>query len=279
MLLSLLLHGDAVAGGGLFGYDAPRLHAVINDFPPALLVVGVLLELAYLFTKRESLRNAAYWTLVVGAVTTAVALFSGLRAEEAVEHGQAIHEIMQVHERFAWITLGVFGVVAVWRVLRESKMLRRERVVLALVGVVGLVLLTATGMEGGELVFDHAAGMSTEAMEAEIRTARAGTSTRRVRNMTTDAMTADCSGAEPTGRACETGHTPMRPAHRNTKTDEASGAGQRPTAPAPPRPAIHARCVAANRTQLVLRSARYRARQKPSSTSTWPRPPRYWLNS
>ena len=168
MLLSLLLHGDAAASSGLFGYDAPRLHAVINDFPPALLVVGVLLELAYLFTKRESLRSASYWSLVIGAVSAAVTLFSGLRAEKALEHGQSIHEIMQVHERFAWITLGVFGVVAVWRVLRESKMGRQERWALALVGVLGLVPLTVTGVEGGELVFDHAAGMSTEAMQAEI---------------------------------------------------------------------------------------------------------------
>jgi uncharacterized membrane protein len=207
MLLSLLLHGDAVAGGGLFGYDAPRLHAVINDFPPALLVVGVLLELAYLFTKRESLRNAAYWTLVVGAVTTAVALFSGLRAEEAVEHGQAIHEIMQVHERFAWITLGVFGVVAVWRVLRESKMLRRERVVLALVGVVGLVPLTATGMEGGELVFDHAAGMSTEAMEAEIQNRAGGHEHAPGEEHDEEAMTADSLGSETDSAA------PAKPVH------------------------------------------------------------------
>lgn len=173
MLLSLLLHGDAAASSGLFGYDAPRLHAVFNDFPPALLVVGVLLELAYLLTKRESLRSASYWSLVIGAVSAAVALFSGLRAEDALEHGQSIHEIMQVHERFAWITLGVFGVVAVWRVLRESKMGRRERWALALVGVLGLVPLTVTGVEGGELVFDHAAGMTTEAMQAEI-TNRAG---------------------------------------------------------------------------------------------------------
>jgi uncharacterized membrane protein len=174
MLLSLLLHGDAVAAGGLFGYDAPRLHAVINDFPPALLVVGVLFELAYLFTKRESLRSAAYWSLVVGAVTTAAAVFSGLRAEDAIQHGEAIHEIMETHERFAWITLGFFGVVAVWRVLRESKMLRKERWAVALIGVVGLGFLTVTGMEGGEMVFDHAAGMSTEAMEAEIQDREGG---------------------------------------------------------------------------------------------------------
>jgi len=173
MLLSLLLHGDAVAAGGLFGYDMPRLHAVLNDFPPALLVVGTLFQLAYLFTKRESLRSAAYWSLVVGAVTTAAAVFSGLRAEDAIQHGQAIHEIMETHERFAWITLGFFGVIAVWLVLRDAKMLRKERWALAIIGVVGLGFLTATGMEGGELVFDHAAGMSTEAMQAEIQN-RAG---------------------------------------------------------------------------------------------------------
>jgi len=173
MLLSLLLHGDATASGGLFGYDAPRLHAVLNDFPPALLVVGVAFELAYLFTKRESLRHAAFWSLVVGAASTAVALVSGLRAEDAIEHGQAIHDIMEVHERFAWITLGIFAVVAVWRLLRETKMGRGERWAAAMVGVIGLVFVVATGREGGELVFDHAAGISTEAMEAEVKN-RAG---------------------------------------------------------------------------------------------------------
>jgi uncharacterized membrane protein len=207
MLFSLVLHGDAVAGGGLFGYDAPRLHAVINDFPPALLVVGVLFELAYLFTKRESLRSAAYWSLVVGAVATAVALFSGLRAEDAVEHGQAIHEIMQVHERFAWITLGFFGVVAVWLVLRESKMLLKERWVLAIVGVVGLGFLTATGVEGGELVFDHAAGMSTEAMQAEIMNREGGHEHALGEEHDEEAMTVDSLGSVTDSAA------PAKPAH------------------------------------------------------------------
>ena len=174
MLLSLLLHGDAVASTGLFGYDAPRLHAVINDFPPALLVAGVLFELGYLFTKRESLRSAAYWSLVVGAVMTGLTIFSGLRAEEAIQHGQAIHEIMETHERFAWITLGFFGVVAVWRLLRETKMGRGERWAAALVGVVGLGFLVATGREGGEMTFDHGAGMTTTQMEAEIKDRAAG---------------------------------------------------------------------------------------------------------
>lgn len=174
MLLSLLLHGDPVASTGFLGYDAPRWHAVINDFPPALLVVGVGFELAYLFTKRDSLRSAAYWTLVIGAVMTGMAIATGLRAEGAIQHGEAIHEIMETHERLAWITAGFFGVVALWRLLREKKMALGERWLVALIGVVGLGFLVATGREGGELVFDHAAGMNTAAMEAEIKNRAAG---------------------------------------------------------------------------------------------------------
>jgi uncharacterized membrane protein len=174
MLLSLLLHGDAVASTGFLGYDAPRWHAVINDFPPALLVVGVGFELAYLFTKRESLRSAAYWSLIVGAVMTGLTIFSGLRAEDAIQHGEAIHEIMETHERLAWITAGFFGVVALWRIVREKKMGLGERWGVALIGVVGLGFLVATGREGGEMVFDHAAGMNTAAMEAEIKNRAAG---------------------------------------------------------------------------------------------------------
>ncbi|HEX5004160.1 MAG TPA: DUF2231 domain-containing protein [Gemmatimonadales bacterium] len=174
MLLSLLLHGDAAASTGFLGLDAAHFHAIFNDFPPALLVVGVGFELAYLFTRRESLRHAAFWSLVVGAVLTANAVATGLKAEDSIQHGQAIHEIMEVHERFAWITLGFFAVIAAWLLLREKKMGWRERWTMALVGVIGLGFLVATGREGGKLVFEHAAGMSTEAMEAEIRNREGG---------------------------------------------------------------------------------------------------------
>jgi len=230
--LSLLLHGDAAASAGLFGYDAPRLHAVINDFPPALLVIGVFFELGYLFTKRESLRSAAYWSLIVGAVFTAVAVFSGLRAEDAIQHGEAIHDIMETHERFAWITLGFFGVVAVWRVLRDAKMGRPERWAVALIGVVGLGFLVATGREGGEMVFDHAAGMSTEAIEVEIKDRAAGhqheegadeadhdhadSATAPMQMDSTGAMpaTAPDSAAAPAAAPTHT-HAPGTPAHKD----------------------------------------------------------------
>lgn len=174
MLLSLLLHGDSPASGGFLGYDAPRLHAALNDFPAAVLIVAVGFELAYLLTRKDGFRQVAFYTLVVGAVMTAAAVISGLRAEDAIEHGDAIHDIMETHERFGYITLGVFAALAIWRLLREKKMALAERWAAAAAGIVGLGFVIATSREGGELVFDHAAGIPTSVLQAEIMNREAG---------------------------------------------------------------------------------------------------------
>ena len=52
----------------MFGYDAARWHAVLNDFPAALLVVAVVFDFAAATTKRESLMWAAIWTLWAGVI-------------------------------------------------------------------------------------------------------------------------------------------------------------------------------------------------------------------
>ncbi len=121
----LFLHGDG--GGGFLGYDLPRLHAALNDFPPALLVAAVIFEILFLLTKRDSLRIAAYWTLLAGVIGAGLAVLSGLGAEDKIAHGEAVHEIMEEHEELAFITTGIFAVVAIWRLWRERVMSRGER--------------------------------------------------------------------------------------------------------------------------------------------------------
>ena len=106
----LLLHGDG--GGSFLGYDLPRLHALLNDFPVGLLVAAVVFEILFLLTKRDSLRIAAYWTLMAGVIGAGLAVLSGLGAEDRIAHGEAVHEIMEEHEELAFITTGIFAVVA-----------------------------------------------------------------------------------------------------------------------------------------------------------------------
>ena len=168
----LFLHGNG--GGGFLGYDLPRLHAVLNDFPVGLLVAAVIFEILFLFTKRDSLRTAAYWTLMAGVIGAGLAVLSGLGAEDRIAHGEAVHEIMEEHEELAYITTGIFAVVALWRLWRERVMSRGERMAALCLALVGSGFLVSTGQHGGEMVFDHAAGMKTPALEEEIKSRAMG---------------------------------------------------------------------------------------------------------
>lgn len=152
----------------MLGYDWPRLHAALNDLPAALLLVTVLFDLAGAVTRRPSLRTAGFWTLVAGAAGGVLAVVSGLQAEEHIAHGEAVHRVMETHEELALITLGIFAVLALWRIVRERRMGSTERAVVLAASLGGLGVLLATAVYGGKLVFDHAAGIPTKVLQAEM---------------------------------------------------------------------------------------------------------------
>jgi uncharacterized membrane protein len=150
----------------MLGYDWPRLHAALNDFPAALLLVSVLFDAAGAVTKRESLRVVGFWTLVTGVLGTGAAVIAGLQAEDVIEHSDEAHAIMEQHETLGFMVLGVFGVLALWRVLRRGVWRPKEQPFALAAGLVGLVLLVRTAQIGGTLVFDHALGISNARMHS-----------------------------------------------------------------------------------------------------------------
>lgn len=153
----------------MLGYDWPRLHAALNDLPAALLLAAVLFDLAGVITKRPALRTAGFLTLLLGAVGGAAAVLSGLQAEQHIAHGEAVHRVMETHEELGFITLGIFGVLALWRSVREKRMGSAERAVSLALSLGGAAALFATAIYGGRLVFEHAAGIPTEVLQAEMR--------------------------------------------------------------------------------------------------------------
>jgi uncharacterized membrane protein len=161
----LLLHGTAgAASPTFFGYDLPRLHAALNDFPPALLLTAIFLEILFLWTRRDSLRAASYWTLVLGVLSTAVTVVSGLLAARTIMDAGETRALMEEHEDAAYWTLGFFVVLGIWRVVRERVMARRERIWALVFSLVAVATLVRTAQHGGSLVFDHGAGLSEDTM-------------------------------------------------------------------------------------------------------------------
>ena len=158
----------------MLGYDAARWHAVLNDLPAALLFVAVLFDLAAAATKRESLMWAAIWTLWAGVIGGWAAVGAGKLAAGSIEHGEALHEIMEKHESMALMTMALFTVVLGWRLIRRFQMPAQELALTRVLSVVGLAGLVWTGILGGRLVFEHAAGIPAKTMRAEIENREAG---------------------------------------------------------------------------------------------------------
>lgn len=146
-------------------YDIARLHAALNDLPTALLLTAVFFDLAGAVTKREALAIVGFWTLVLGAVGAGLAVLTGLLAERAVEHGDAMHAVMEQHETLAITTTVIFGLLTVWRLVRRNRLGPRERPVFLTAGVIGVGLLIATSQRGGELVFRYGGGIPTAELQ------------------------------------------------------------------------------------------------------------------
>jgi len=158
----------------MFGYDWPRFHAAVNDLPAALLFVTVLFDLGAWLTKRESLKAAALWTLWAGVIGGWIAVIAGLQAEKVIEHGEAIHDLMETHETLALTTMGIFTAVLAWKLFRRAKLTRAEEAGLRVLSVAGLVTVIWTGVIGGKLVFEHAAGIPNVMMQTEMKNREAG---------------------------------------------------------------------------------------------------------
>jgi len=103
-----------------------------------------------------------------------VAVLAGLKAEDAIEHGEAIHELMETHETLALTTMGIFTVVLAWKLFRRSKLTGAEETGLRALSLAGLVTIVWTGVLGGKLMFEHAAGIPKAAMQTEMENREAG---------------------------------------------------------------------------------------------------------
>jgi len=183
------------------GYDAVRLHAALNDLPTALLTVAILFELGAWLRKRESLAWASLWCLWAGVLGGWAAVVAGHLAEEDIDHGDAIHQIMERHQLAGTIVMGLFTVLLIWKLWRRSGRSAAEEWTLRALGVAGLAGLLLVANLGGRLVFDHAAGVSNAKMIAELKDRKA-----------LPAMT-DSAAAAPTGRGHT--HAPGAPPHEH----------------------------------------------------------------
>ncbi len=125
-------------------------HVVLIHFPIALFITAVAFDLIAQSTKRRGLADAAYYNLLMAAISTVPALATGLLAWQFQLEGQKLKGILWLHLVLACVSTVMIWLVwwAHFRARRRAAYLPSYRVAVELLAV-GLV--AATGHLGGFL--------------------------------------------------------------------------------------------------------------------------------
>ncbi|MCM2305797.1 MAG: DUF2231 domain-containing protein [Elusimicrobia bacterium] len=139
-----------------------HLHPAAVHFPIALLIAGAAAAVLRLRKAApEWLSKAESWLLWPGTFSAWATLGLGLLAEKTAPHVPSAWEVLAEHETLAWWTCGVFSALSLLRAfaLREGLDEGKARAAQVLLWMIGLGLLVATAMHGGELVFGYGVGV------------------------------------------------------------------------------------------------------------------------
>jgi len=139
-----------------------ELHPPIVHFAIALTIVGVIFDFVGLILRKESLKNAGFWTFVIGVIAVWGAMFSGESAEELVEkfiEGTSVEEIFETHEELGKILPWIFLFLGLFRIYLFIKENQKIFILYIIVAFVSIGLIGYQGRLGGIMVYEYGVGV------------------------------------------------------------------------------------------------------------------------
>lgn len=139
-----------------------ELHPPIVHFAIALVITSVIFDFLGLVLKKESLKNAGFWTLMAGAIAVILAFITGHQAEELVEkfvEGTQAEKRLEIHETVGTILLGAVLILTGFRVFVSKKEDIRLMGIYILIGFIVMAIVGLQGRIGGKLVYEEGLGV------------------------------------------------------------------------------------------------------------------------
>jgi len=135
-----------------------HLHLLFNHLPIIIPIVGLLVLFVNIIVRSEIVQRVGYLILILGAIATVPAFFTGEGAEEIVENLEGIthdiiHEHEEVAETFAILSyiLGGLSLLGLWANLKRKSFSLWLGYAIFAYGFVVLVFAQQTGVTGGEI--------------------------------------------------------------------------------------------------------------------------------
>jgi len=138
-------------------FNLNHIHPMLVHFPIALILAGFLADLISLFIKKERcLAKTGLYLMALGTLSAIATFISGNFFTTHPEEG-SIHEIFELHETGALLTIIIMLIGSIIRIFlivkkKEDTNLKWLVFVFYLAGVIAVSL---TGFWGGSMVFDY----------------------------------------------------------------------------------------------------------------------------
>jgi len=129
---------------------------MLVHFPVALVAVGFLADLIWVFYKKEvCLSKLGFYLLTIGTLSAMAAVFTGTFF--TAEMAGAADEVKETHELFAWLTLGALVLTSALRIFLLAGKKEDSNLKWLAFAFYGLaaVFVSLTGFFGGTLVYNY----------------------------------------------------------------------------------------------------------------------------
>ena len=135
-----------------------NLQPLVIHFPIALLMGAALLYVTAWLLKSERFAHSAFVVLVLGALSLAVAVATGLYAEQGVMVSLSVREhLLRPHKSYMLATLGLCTMLTVWA-LSARPFPKKGRWLFLFLCLVMISVMTVGADFGGRMVYDYNAG-------------------------------------------------------------------------------------------------------------------------
>ena len=137
-----------------------NVHPLVIHFPIAFLMGAALLYVAAWIFKSDRFAHSAFVVLVLGALSLAVAVATGLYAEQGVMLSLSVREhLLQPHKTAMLATLALCTTLTVWAIMARP-FPKKGRLLFLFLLLVMIGVMTVGADFGGRMVYDYNAGGS-----------------------------------------------------------------------------------------------------------------------
>ena len=135
-----------------------NIHPLVIHFPIASLMGAALLYVAAWLLKSDRFAHSAFVVLMLGALSLAGAVATGLYAEQGVMLALSVREqLLKPHKTAMLATLAICTMLTIWAIVARP-FPKKGRLLFLFMLLVMIGVMTAGADFGGRMVYDYNAG-------------------------------------------------------------------------------------------------------------------------